>query len=158
MLDGIWLRNRRKVDSMIRERLTWVGFMIVALGWALPISASQLVEFVANLTGHTMNAGYLNMPTIALCTVLTGFGMAILGALQTGFGALKRFFESMLERTARSGADLIVARPSQPKKIVERGWLKDRAYLLFMDGSVEIETMLGRRLFPSLQDAQEFIA
>jgi hypothetical protein len=105
-----------------------------------------------------MNAGYLNMPTIALCTVLTGFGVAILGVLQTGFGALNRFFESVLERTARSGGNVIAARPPQSKKIIERGWLKDRAYLLFVDGSVEIETMLGRRLFPSLQDAQEFIA
>jgi hypothetical protein len=90
--------------------------------------------------------------------VLTGFGVAILGVLQTGFGALNRFFESVLERTARSGGNVIAAHPPQSKKIIERGWLKDRAYLLFVDGSVEIETMLGRRLFPSLQDAQEFIA
>jgi hypothetical protein len=143
---------------MVLDRLTWVGFMIVALGWALLISAPQLAELLVNVTGHTMNAGYLNMPTIALCTVLTGFGVAILGVLQTGFGALNRFFESVLERTARSGGNVIAARPPQSKKIIERGWLKDRAYLLFVDGSVEIETMLGRRLFPSLQDAQEFIA
>jgi len=78
--------------------------------------------------------------------------------LQTGFGALNKFFESVLERTAKSGANSRANRPQQPRKIIERGWLKDRAYVLFMDGSVEIETMLGRRLFPSLQDAQEFIA
>jgi prepilin-type processing-associated H-X9-DG protein len=84
--------------------------------------------------------------------------MAILGALQTGFDALNRFFESVLERTAKSGQAALAKRPETPRKIVERGWLKDRAYVLFMDGSVEIETMLGRRLFPSLQDAQEFIA
>ena len=62
---------------MVLDRLTWVGFMIVALGWALLISAPQLAELLVNVTGHTMNAGYLNMPTIALCTVLTGFGVAI---------------------------------------------------------------------------------
>jgi hypothetical protein len=143
---------------MILDRLTWVGFMIVALGWALLISAPQLAELLMNLTGHAMNAGYLNTPTIALCTVLTGFGLAILGALQTGFGALNKFFESVLERTARSGANVLATRPVQSRKIIERGWLKDRAYVLFMDGSVEIETMLGRHLFPSLQDAQEFVA
>ncbi|MGA2637450.1 hypothetical protein [Methylocella sp.] len=48
--------------------------------------------------------------------------------------------------------------PAQPRKILERGWVKDRAYVLFVDGSVEVETMLGRRIFPSLQEAQEFIA
>ena len=57
---------------MILDRLTWVGFMIVALGWALLISAPQLAELLMNLTGHAMNAGYLNTPTIALCTVLAG--------------------------------------------------------------------------------------
>ena len=143
---------------MIFDRLTWVGFMIVALGWTLLFSAPQLVEALANLTGRSMNVGYINMPTIALCTVLTGFGIAILGALQTGFGALNKFFGSVLERTAKSSVTALANRQEQPRKIIERGWLKDRAYVLFMDGSVEIETMLGRRLFQSLQDAQEFIA
>jgi hypothetical protein len=143
---------------MVFDRLTWVGFMIVALGWTLLFSAPQLVEALANLTGRSMNVGFINMPTIALCTVLTGFGIAILGALQTGFGALNKFFGSVLERTAKSSVTALANRPEQPRKIIERGWLKDRAYVLFMDGSVEIETMLGRRLFQSLQDAQEFIA
>jgi len=143
---------------MIFDRLTWVGFMVIALGWALLFSAPQLAELLASFSGRSMNAGYLNMPTIALCTIFSGFGVAILGALQTGFGALNKFFESVLERTAKSGPPALANRPEQPRKIVERGWLKDRAYVLFMDGSVEIETMLGRRLFPSLQDAQEFIA
>lgn len=143
---------------MIFDRLTWIGFMIVALGWALLFSTPQLAELLASFTGRSMNAGYLNLPNIAFCTILTGFGVAILGALQTGFGALNKFFESVLERTSKSGANSRANRPQQPRKIIERGWLKDRAYVLFMDGSVEIETMLGRRLFPSLQDAQEFIA
>ena len=86
---------------MIFDRLTWVGFMIVALGWALLFSAPQLAELLASFTGRSMNAGYLNLPTIAFCTILTGFGVAILGALQTGFGALNKFFESVLERTAK---------------------------------------------------------
>lgn len=42
--------------------------------------------------------------------------------------------------------------------VVERGRLKDRAYVLYLDGTVEVETMLGRRIFSSLRDAQEFIA
>jgi prepilin-type processing-associated H-X9-DG protein len=147
---------------MIFDRLTWVGFIIVALGWALLVSATQLVELFASFTGHFPSPNYLYMPTIALCTVITGFGLAILGALQTGFGTLNKFFNSVLERTAKPDAnkrgDKSVGRQEQPRKIVERGWLRDRAYVLFVDGSVEIETLLGRRLFPSLQDAQEFIA
>ena len=147
---------------MIFDRLTWVGFIIIALGWALLVSAPQLVEFFASFTGHSPSPNYLSMPTIALCTVITGFGLAILGALQTGFGTLNKFFNSVLERTAKSDVnkrgDKSVGQQEQPRKIVERGWLRDRAYVLYIDGSVEIETLLGRRLFPSLQDAQEFIA
>lgn len=143
---------------MIYDRLTWIGFMIVAMGWALLFSASQLTDLLLNVTGRSANGGYINIPSVALCAILSGFGIAILGALQTGFGALNKFFTSVLERTAKPRANAIAHQPTQPKKIIERGWVKDRAYVLFMDGSVEVETMLGRRLFPSLRDAQEFIA
>jgi len=81
---------------MIFDRLTWIGFMIVALGWALLFSTPQLAELLASFTGRSMNAGYLNLPTIAFCTILTGFGVAILGALQTGFGALNNFLNLCL--------------------------------------------------------------
>jgi len=141
---------------MIFDRLTWIGFMVAALGWTLLLSASQLTELLASLTSRS--GSNLNMPTIAQCVILTGFGIAIMGALQTGFGALNNFFESVLERTGNPQSKVMSQRSAQQKKIVERGWVKDRAYLLYMDGSVEVETMLGRRIFPSLQDAQEFIA
>jgi prepilin-type processing-associated H-X9-DG protein len=98
------------------------------------------------------------MPTIAECTILTGLGIAILGALQTGFGVLSKFLESVLERTGKARLNGAAVRSPQQKKIVERGWVKDRAYVLYADGSVEVETRLGRRIFSSLQDAQEFIA
>ncbi|HUI20871.1 MAG TPA: hypothetical protein VLZ74_07480 [Methylocella sp.] len=143
---------------MLFDRLTWTGFMIVVLGWALLFSAPQLAELLGSFGGRSLDVRSLNVPALAACTILSGFGIAILGALQTGFGALNRFFDSVLERSAKAGTHTLQRRPEQPRKIIERGWLKDRAYVLFMDGSVEIETLLGRRLFPSLQEAQEFIA
>ena len=130
--------------------------MIVALGWTFLFSAPQLTELLSNLTGRSVLS--LNGSSIALCTILSGFGIAILGALHTGFGALNKFFDSVLERTANLRSSPMAQRSAQQRKIVERGWVKDRAYVLFMDGSVEVETMLGRRIFPSLQDAQEFLA
>ncbi len=45
----------------------------------------------------------------------------------------------------------------KPLKIVERGRLKNSAYVLFGDGSVEVETLLGLRRFASLGEAYEFI-
>ena len=130
---------------MIFDRLTWVGFMITALGWTLLLSAPPAHRAFFK-------------PDWPKCTILTGLGIAIVGALQTGFGALNKFFESVLERTGKVRSKAAGARSPQQKKIVERGWVKDRAYLLYMDGSVEVETMLGRRIFSSLQDAQEFLA
>jgi hypothetical protein len=43
---------------MIFDRLTWVGFMIVALGWALLFSTPQLAELLASFTGRSM--GFAN--------------------------------------------------------------------------------------------------
>jgi prepilin-type processing-associated H-X9-DG protein len=176
---------------MIFDRLTWIGFMIVAAGWALLLSAPALNEAAAHLSGRAPEAAPLvNVPAIAQSAILSGFGVSIIGALQTGFGVLDRFFAAVLARSGQARAQTspssaaypaaqspapaanyraappaapaarAIARqqPAQPRKILERGWVKDRAYVLFVDGSVEVETMLGRRIFPSLQEAQEFIA
>lgn len=126
--------------------------MVVALGWALLLSGAPTLEIFAAFIGHKLP---FDMAAIAQATILSGFGLAILGALQTGFSALKQFFDSVLERTARgSGAPA----PKKPvNKVVERGRLKDRPYVLFGDGSIEVETLLGLRRFASFRDAREFI-
>jgi len=141
---------------MVYDRLTWVGFLITALGWTLLLAAPQVIELIANLTGKQGN--YLNMPTIAECSILTGLGIAIVGALRTGFGVLKKFFEAVLDRTGKSRTNPSGSAGPQKKLVVERGRVKDRPYVLYLDGSVEVETMLGRRIFSSLSEAQEFIA
>jgi hypothetical protein len=116
------------------------------------------------------------MATLAQSTIFTGFGLAILGLLQTGFGALNRFFDSVLERTSksqtvgistariepemRSGSPAQARKPASDKtraNIVERGLIKNRAYRRFGDGTIEVETLLGLRRFPSMRDAADFI-
>ena len=84
---------------MIFDKLTWVGLMNTALGWTLLLSSPQLIEIFASLSGRP--GVYRNLPTIAECTILTGLGIAILGALQTGFGVLNKFLESAFEEPAR---------------------------------------------------------
>jgi hypothetical protein len=175
-------------------KLTWIGLMIVTLGWTLLLSGLSLGDIVTRVSGHTSPAAMsISMAVVAQCTILTGFGLALLGLLQTGFSALNRFFDAVLERTAKQqDADQSPARtqaaparpapPSRPAasssrgvastpshkptpsvkpqtrgKIVERGLLKDRAYVLFGDGSIEVETLLGLRRFQSLREAAEFI-
>lgn len=177
---------------MMFDRLTWIGFIIVAAGWVLLLSSPQLNDAAAHLSGRPIEAAPLvNFAAIAQSAILSGFGVGIIGALQTGFGALNRFFAAVLARSGQARAQTVATSPAypvtqssapssnyraahapapaptraiarqqpvQPRKILERGWVKDRAYVLFVDGSVEVETMLGRRIFPSLQEAQEFIA
>lgn len=176
---------------MTFDRLTWIGFIIVGAGWVLLLSAAQLSDAAAHLSGRPLEpASGANFAAIAQSTILSGFGVGVIGALQSGFGALNRFFAAVLARSGQARAQAsampgaypaaqtaapaanhraaqsaqsaprAIARP-QPapaRKILERGWVKDRAYVLFADGSVEVETMLGRRKFPSLREAQDFIA
>jgi hypothetical protein len=169
---------KRKARTLQFGKLTWVGLMIVASGWTLLLSGLSLADIVSRVSGHVSPAATsVNMAVVAQCTILTGFGLAILGLLQTGFSALNRFFDSVLERTAKKQSfDHSLARAdagprvtsaahtpkpapaAKPRgKIVERGLLKDRAYVLFGDGSIEVETLLGRRSFSSLREANEFI-
>ncbi|MGB8279261.1 MAG: hypothetical protein WCF20_15195 [Methylovirgula sp.] len=138
-------------------RLTWVGLMVVALGWALLLSGASAMEGLMRILGRT-GTPPLNLAVITQATILTGFGLAILGALQTGFGTLKDFFDTVLERTARSAPKMTVeSPPPQSRSVVERGLLKDRPYILFGDGTIEVETLLGVRRFDSRQEAYEFI-
>jgi hypothetical protein len=44
-----------------------------------------------------------------------------------------------------------------PSEVVTRGALNGRDYVLFRDGSVVVETLLGPRRFSSITEAQEFI-
>jgi hypothetical protein len=195
------------LDGLAFSRLTWSGLMVAAFGWMLLLSGGS-VQVLLSPTAPSVSV-------IAACTIVSGFGLAILGALQTGFGALTRFFDSVLQRTnargeapavyetpsvpPRSDAALLasaarveprrfsparteplVAAPQRaasvrtappkqaptrqaasakatPRKVLERGWWKDRAYTIFLDGTVEIETLLGLRRFASMADAQDFI-
>ncbi len=90
---------------MIFDRLTWIGFMIVAAGWALLLSAPALNEAAAHLSGRAPEAAPLvNVPAIAQSAILSGFGVSIIGALQTGFGALDRFFAAVLARSGQARA------------------------------------------------------
>jgi hypothetical protein len=139
---------------MTFDRLTWVGFMVVALGWAMLLSGAPTLQFFVAAIGHKLP---FDMPAIAQAAILSGFGLAVLGALQTGFGALKQFFDTVLERTARPSEKEPQLRKKPENKVVERGRLKDRPYVLFGDGTIEVETLLGLRRFTSFRDAREFI-
>jgi hypothetical protein len=152
---------------MVFDRFTWTGLMAVAFGWALLFSSAELSEFIARtIGGASIGSSPANMVGIAQCTIVSGFGIAILGVLRNGFGVVIRSLDPEIARMQGIQSPWrSEPQPSAPMqhagrrgKIAERGWVKDRAYVLFVDGTVEVETLLGLRRFASLQDAQDFIA
>ena len=150
MIDGTTRRG------MVFNWLTWVGLMIAALGWILPFLAGggeAARSFAIGLHVFTLDAADRTTQNM----ILSGFGLALLGALQTGFGALDRFFSEILVRSRRQPEFAPEVPRIDPHEIVERGRLKDRAYVLFADGTVEVETLLGMRRFASLGDAEGFV-
>ena len=142
---------------MAFDKLTWVGLMIVALGWALLLSGTSAMEVMVRLTGHAA-APSLNLAAVTQATILTGFGLALLGALQTGFSTLKKLFDAGVENSIRS-APAMANEPSAAgaQKNYRARSFRDRPYVLFGDGTIEVKTLLGVRRFSSLLEAHEFI-
>jgi hypothetical protein len=137
-------------------KMTWIGLMVVALGWALLLSGASAMELLMRFTARS-SIPHFDLAAITQPTILTGFGLAILGALQSGFGALNKFFDEIIARTARTTPKALVEPTADQRNIVDRGLFKDRPYVLFGDGTIEVETLLGLRRFASLQDVNEFI-
>jgi prepilin-type processing-associated H-X9-DG protein len=148
---------------LIFGALTWLGLGLAALGWIAPwLASGDAADGTVALAGYAMAAEALR--ATAQNTILSGFGLAILGALQTGFGALDRFFQAILRRSeARADAadadtDAPAVGPSiDAAEIVDRGRLRGRSYVLFADGSVEVETLLGIRRFATFDEAAGFV-
>ncbi|HEV2572396.1 MAG TPA: hypothetical protein VGU72_11740 [Beijerinckiaceae bacterium] len=148
----------------MRVWLGATGVVLIFLGWAILFLAMMDPGPAAGLVQRSLAwvNGY-NLGTLGQSLILTGFGCVIVQTLREGFGALQRFFDAILTRTARPS----VAPPPAPEPrvdeedkhdvIVDRGWIKDRPYVVYADGSTEIETRIGMRRFKSHQDARAFV-
>ncbi len=153
------------------NRLVGFGLALVVLGWVVLVADLALSDAV-------LEAGSLvavlslkaDIVTLAQTLVMTGFGLAIVGALREGFGALNRFFDAVLQR---SSTPRPAPMPNPPTADVQRGDLaaatqggdrilspephRDRNYLILPDGSIEVETLLGTRIFATMDEARDFI-
>ena len=148
------------------NRLKVFGFGLVIIGWVVLVADLTLSDSV-------LKAGSLvavlalkaDIVTLAQCLLFTGFGLAVLGALKDGFGALNRFFDAVLQRS--SGArptpmptapepDPVVTVPNGSDRSPQAPH-RDRNYVILPDGSVEVETLLGTRIFATLDEARDFI-
>jgi hypothetical protein len=154
-----------------RNRLVGFGLALVILGWVVLVADLTLSDSVLK-EGSLVAVLSLkaDIVTLAQTLVITGLGLVIVGALRDGFGALNRFFDAVLQR---SSTPRPAPMPDPPTADVEHGDLtavtpggdrilspaphRDRNYVVLPDGSVEVETLLGTRIFATLDEARDFI-
>jgi hypothetical protein len=152
---------------MVTDRFTWVGLGLVLLGWAALIADMTISESVLR-SGNLVAVISLrsDIVTVAQTAILSGFGLALIGALRSGFGALNRFFEAVLQRSSTPRPSPVVdsAGPQvespathNVERMASSGRIKDRNYVILPDGSVEVDTLLGTRVFASHAEARDFI-
>jgi hypothetical protein len=140
--------------------LTVIGLLLALVGWGLLLFGGQLSQLATGAIGRPLPLELDPGRTdVAQSLILSGFGLAILGTLRAGVATLRQFFEAVLQRAAAAKAQPAPAMPDpvDPNTVVERGWIRDRPYARFADGSVEVETLLGIRRFASVADAEDFV-
>lgn len=158
-------------------RLTWAGLLLATLGWGFVLAYPLISPFMANggLAG-TLRDPARFIPLIGENAILTGLAIAILGTLDRALRLLSKIASQANHPRpqprpnrppyAVPGQRPVVAHPPgtpmlMPKRtsceIVTRGALNGRDYVLFRDGSVVVETLMGPRRFISITEAQAFI-
>lgn len=138
--------------------LTGLGAVGVALSWVALLWAA----FAEQPLGADAAVARHHLVTIAQCALLTSLALVLVGALRRGFSALDRFFASILERTATPRAAAAAAPAPAPIKVpetgvVDAGKIGGRPFRRFANGSVQVDTLLGQRLFVSMEDARAFV-
>ncbi|MBL8586929.1 MAG: hypothetical protein JNK46_00225, partial [Methylobacteriaceae bacterium] len=79
------------------------GLALACVGWAALIAGLVLVHLNQPAGGYVV--------TVAQWVIATGLAFAVIGATETGFGALDRFFSEILARTRRDEARAEAAAP-----------------------------------------------
>jgi hypothetical protein len=160
-------------------RLTWAGLLIATLGWGFLLSYPLLAPAVLSSSGGTEIRDPARFILVfGENAVMTGLAIAVLGALERALRLLGRIAGGAGQMRTQSKQGIaamaptpghaapIATMPAQThmlmpqrsaNEVVTRGALNGRDYVLFRDGSVVVETLLGARRFPSITEAQEFI-
>jgi hypothetical protein len=157
-------RPKTEFDAMRIGRTTWIGLTVAVVGWAMMLGEAGLVDVIGAQNPHGLPATFhSDFVDISKTVIFSGFGLALVGSLQTGFGALNRFFEAVLVRSGqKTHAQAIAAPPPsmesyRREEAVTPAPRIGRPYRTFADGSVEVETIVGNRRFRSMAEARDFI-
>jgi hypothetical protein len=155
-----------EIHEMPFPRLTWAGLLIATLGWGLLLSYLLVMPYDAPAPAAAESRDPARFILIfGENAVISGFALAVLGALEKALHLLTRLAGGAAPArmaSARGATPPAPANPPflqqrSPSEVVTRGALNGRDYVLFRDGSVMIETLLGPRRFASIAEAQEFI-
>ena len=156
------------------DRFTLFGLSVALLGWII-LGVDTALGFAPASIGAVAMTAVMRQDVFAVAetAIFSGFALAILGALRAGFGALHRFFDSVLHRASTPNP----ARVVYPEPVIERAVAqaphpthapqhrtvdakaqrKGRNYTILANGAVEVETLLGTRVFASLDEARGYI-
>ena len=154
------------------DRFTAFGLAVALLGWLLLVADVALSPMLVQAGSLAAVAALRSdVFSIAETTIVSGFALAIIGVLRAGFGALHRFFDTVLERASAPRTSPAAAHPPQsydvpPVELTPEPAPMDRPapaparahnYVILANGAVEVETLLGTRVFASLDEARDFI-
>jgi hypothetical protein len=153
--------------------------LIATLGWGFLLSFPLLSPVALSSSGGTEIRDPARFILVfGENAVVTGLAIAVLGALERALRLLGRIAGGAVQMRAQAKPGIgamtsapahaapVATMPAQshmlmPQRsaadVVTRGALNGRDYILFRDGSVVVETLLGARRFPSITEAQEFI-
>lgn len=151
------------------DRFTWLGLGTAIAGWGILI-ADMVVSASVLQAGNVAAVMSLrsDVVTLAQGAIATGLALAIIGTLRTGFGTLHSFFDAVLDRSMNTKPigppnpvePYIMTQPlhtAPADRVPSMGSIRERNYVILADGSVEVETLLGTRVFASLDEARDFI-
>jgi hypothetical protein len=165
----------------------WGGAWFLFAGWAIVLYEPLIFPVILRSgAGPLLPEPGHYLPVIGQSAIITGIGLALFGlavhlmrllmkVASLGPAAPRPVSASAQEfhfpepaKPVPVGADSRQNRVIPPiprraardpaREVITRGALNGRGYVLFRDGSVVIETLLGPKRFGSMTDAQHFIA
>lgn len=131
------------------------------------VSLMSAVTFVAGLAAISSGApapwshGLIAL-SIGQIAIVGGASLKIYSLMEKNRKLLTKFSDTAAPSWSeqRRKPVITIAPPSTSYETYDdsaRGYLGDREYIMFSDGSIEIDTLLGRRRFTSLDAAREFV-
>jgi hypothetical protein len=157
-------RKTKREAGPIRPLLMYCfrsGAFVAGVGWIILVAlASFSVSMDASMT-EALGTHVNFLSRMAEGIIITGFGLAILDAIERQRILNSRALSALQSKLAppQRCAELPLSTPMiAPRgEPLASGSLNGRDYKLYGDGSVEMETILGTRCFASILDAREFV-